>query len=447
MRADMVGHLSGGSAPLEASSLNAPESAALEFLLKLKPPCRVLIAYSGGGDSTGLLFSLASLLRRQPMPGISLAAATVDHGLRSGSAEEAENAGLLCRQFGITHHILTWRGDKPKTGIQAAAREARYRLLAQCARDIGADLLVTAHNLEDQLETHEMRKLRNPDAAGGMSEAVLIDRSIWACRPFLAVRRDDIRDYLVTNHVQWAEDPSNDNVMFERVRVRKSLAPQGAYPDFAGLAGDRKRRADLAAAFLAAHVILHAGRVAEVDLSSFDVREPGGVLALLHLIAFLGGRTHTAGRENAERMRRFAGQREETRLSIERVVLERRKQRLYITRERRSLPELVIAPSDTVVWDSRFRVRNGGGSPVSVWAGAGTQGCLPLLGGDLPADLPGSVRQRALQTEPCASDPASLQVVPIIAQFDRFVPSDLYEVANRLAILGGLAQFPEIATR
>src|SRR5207302_567850 len=98
---------------------------------------RVILAVSGGADSTALM-ALASRWRQARADGPELIAATVDHGLRPGSRAEAEAVGALARRFGVAHELLTWKGDKPATGIEAAAREARYRLLASLAQCRGA---------------------------------------------------------------------------------------------------------------------------------------------------------------------------------------------------------------------------------------------------------------------------------------------------------------------
>ena len=86
-----------------------------------------------------------------------LEAATVDHGLRAESADEARAVAELCERLGVPHRILDWRGAKPKSRIQERAREARYALLGECADAIGADVVVTAHHLDDQAETALLR--------------------------------------------------------------------------------------------------------------------------------------------------------------------------------------------------------------------------------------------------------------------------------------------------
>lgn len=428
-----------GTAPLIASSHTQPEAAARQFLERLKRPSRLLVAYSGGGDSTGLLVALSALL--PSFPGVFLNAATVDHGLRSGSAEEAVQAGELCAALGVPHRVLTWAGAKPRTGIQAAAREARYRLLTEHALREGIDFILTGHNLDDQRETFAMRKARDPDAVGGISEAVLVERSVWVVRPFLNVGRDDIRQYLRQKGIGWIEDPSNDNVAFERVRVRKGLTDAAGdedlddapAPDF-----------DQAAERIRQCMVLHPGLVVEVDLTCLRVDDPAGRIALLSVAALLGGRGHLAGKETAARIIEFLNGADHGRFAAERVVFDRRGDTLFIGREARGLSTLAIAPGRTAVWDNRFHVENTGGSEIAIGADGATG--TPLLP-EPSISLPKSVRRRAMDTLPRVHDGErdALRMRIIIPQFEHFLPAPRLCLANSLANLAGLEHFPSLS--
>ena len=163
---------------------------AKQFLSTFKAPGRLLVAISGGSDSNGLLLALADAIAGGGFSGFSLCACTVDHGLRAQAADEARKVAALCAARGIPHVTRVWRGEKPKTGIQAAARQARYRLLADAAEEIGATCILAGHTADDQAETIAMRQSRSqPDAAGlaGMAGGVLVDRRVWVLRPFLSL--------------------------------------------------------------------------------------------------------------------------------------------------------------------------------------------------------------------------------------------------------------------
>lgn len=428
-----------GSAPPVASSHTQPEAAARHFLERLKQPSRLLVAYSGGGDSTGLLVPLSAL--RPLFPDVSLLAATVDHGLRPGSAEEATKAGELCAALGLPHRVLTWEGIKLRTGVQAAARAARYRLLADHALEENIDFVLTAHNLDDQRETLAMRRARDPEAKGGISEAVLIERAVWVVRPFLDVRREDIRHYLRQKQIGWIEDPSNDNVAFERVRVRRGLAAAARKEDLSNVS---PATFDKAAECVRDCMTLHSGFVAEIDLSRLRTTDPTHRMALLSVAAFLGGRAHLAGKETTARVFEFLDQ-PDGRFAAERVVFDRRRDALFIGREARGLAPLAIAPGETTVWDGRFSFENSGRSEVFIGAGGSDE--ASLLTDPPPASLPKAVRRRALATLPriLGGDRDALRMRIIIPQFEHFLPVSRLALANSLANLGGLEHFPSLS--
>jgi len=143
--------------------LSAEEAKSL-FADLARAPALVL-AVSGGPDSTALLMLAArwcAALKRGPQ----LLAVTVDHGLRAQSAAEANSVKRLARKLGVPHKTLRWTGRKPSTGLQEAARETRYRLLAEAARKTGAQHVVTAHTLDDQAETVMLRLARGSGLSG-----------------------------------------------------------------------------------------------------------------------------------------------------------------------------------------------------------------------------------------------------------------------------------------
>lgn len=180
------------------------------------------IAVSGGSDSMALLWVAVSRARAR---GLTVEAATVDHALRPGSAAEAAEVGAFCRTHGIRHETLRI-GTLSATGnLSGNARVARYEALTGWARRRRLAALATAHTADDQAETVLMRLARRAGAEGlaGIPE----ERSIGAVRvirPTLSLRRDALRAMLTAAGIPWADDPTNDDHRYQRVRARGALA-------------------------------------------------------------------------------------------------------------------------------------------------------------------------------------------------------------------------------
>ena len=184
------------------------------------------VAVSGGPDSMALAFCLrrwAEGLNQAPV----LHFLTVDHGLRSESAEEAENVqavcGTLLGDLG-RHHILRWEGEKPQASLQEAARRARYDLMAGYCAVQGIRCLFLAHHMDDQAETLLFRLAKGSglDGLSGMRPVQAYGDDLMSLRPFLRVGKDELVQTCVGNGVDYVRDPSNENERFARVRLRRS---------------------------------------------------------------------------------------------------------------------------------------------------------------------------------------------------------------------------------
>ena len=183
----------------------------------------LLIAVSGGPNSTALLLMAAEWAARRGKTRIE--AATVDHGLRPESAAEAMSVAALCRRLGLAHHTLVWKGAKPASRLQERAREARYRLLIDCARAIRADALVTAHHADDQAETVLFRLLRGSGVAGlrGM-DAMSARDGVAVARPLIGVKKSDLVAFCRARRARFVDDPSNADPRYARTRLRALIA-------------------------------------------------------------------------------------------------------------------------------------------------------------------------------------------------------------------------------
>lgn len=170
------------------------------------------------------------MLRHGRDLGFPVEAVTVDHGLRREARDEIALVAAFCAARNVPHTVLKWDWDR-SGNLQAEARAARYRLIGRWARDSGVDWVALGHTQDDVAETFLMR-LARASGVDGLSE---MDRRFeregvtWV-RPMMAHGREEWRDYLRRHGIGWAEDASNEDESFDRVKARKvmkALAPLG----------------------------------------------------------------------------------------------------------------------------------------------------------------------------------------------------------------------------
>lgn len=193
----------------------------------------VVVAVSGGADSTGLLLGLNELIERGKLS-LKLTVAHLDHGIREQSKEDADWVKRLASQLG--YPVVVRRIDvqklASKTGdnLEQSARRARYNFLKTTARKVQAELILTAHTLDDQAETVLLRLLRGSAAEGlgGIESVRTLEpgSNLQLGRPLVSwARRGDVEDYCHALRVDFLRDEMNENEEFSRVRVRKQLLP------------------------------------------------------------------------------------------------------------------------------------------------------------------------------------------------------------------------------
>ena len=240
----------------------------------------IVLAVSGGPDSIALMW-LAARWRRALARGPRLIAVTVDHGLRAEAAGEARNVKRLARALALPHRTMRWTGAKPKTGLPAAARAARYGLLARAARESGATHILTAHTRDDQAETLLMRLLRGSGIAGLAAMAPVTEREgVLLARPFLNVSKSQLIATLRKAKVAFADDPTNRDTNFTRPRIRAVM------PLLAAEGGDARNLARLASRLARANAAIEilvdgAERylaLKTLEAKTFDAKAPGAAI-------------------------------------------------------------------------------------------------------------------------------------------------------------------------
>jgi tRNA(Ile)-lysidine synthase len=391
----------------------ARTTAKLNLLEHLKtfvePGRHVAVAVSGGSDSMALLRLCGELARRQHC---SVTALTVDHGLRPGSAAEARQVEAWAQSIGIPHETLRWTGLKPVTGIQAAARAARYDLMAIWCKLNKVDVLLTAHTLDDQAETVAMRRKRSesPRSVAGIWPDMQW-HGIHVLRPLLGFRREELRRHLKSLGQHWIDDPSNENTAFERIRVRRKLGKSGGGPGLAAMAIEAQKSVVQTETDCSAWLQSYA-RQNELGYYRLDNQALGGVPVELgveiikRLIRPVGGPSNVTPREIhnlAEWLRE--GDVGQPRRTLAGFLFARRRKDTACVREwsRIAAESQLITAEGVATWDNRFTIS---APPGSIICPAGRVKGLPR-----PPDLPFYVFA-GLPAVTCPGEPAVLPQFP-----------------------------------
>lgn len=350
---------------MSTGPVSAAEFAALmDRLGPFERPPRLAVAVSGGADSTALAWLANGWARGR---GGDAAAFIVDHGLRAEATAEAALVARRLSRLGLEARILHWQGDKPATGIQDAARQARHRLLAGAAQAEGRLHLLLAHHAGDQAETVLMREMHGSGPLGLAGMSAIVARP-WGrlLRPLLAVSKPRLIATCLAGGLEWVEDPSNHAEKFERVSLRQRLeAGDPALPapavllaeaNVAGLARNAVEAGR--ARLLAASAHLHPEGWAELEPDALLAQGGGAAVDLLAaLLMPIGGDAYPPRRDAvtlalAELMAGRA-------VTLAGCLLRPfRKGRWLLAREpgRFVSPPLSLTPGQGLRWQARFVV-------------------------------------------------------------------------------------------
>ncbi len=379
-------------------------TALAAALVDHDPTAPIIAAVSGGSDSTALLLALADGRAASPeFAKREVLVVTIDHNLRTGSADDAAFVQALAARHGLDAELCVWRGPKPDAGLQAKARKARYAMLiveAERRWPGRQTLILTAHTQEDQAETVLMRLARGSGPAGLAAmvpwRALKGDGDCRLVRPFLDLTRQDLRDYLKLKGETWRDDPSNESEAFERVRWRKladTLAGAGMTSSALATTAKRMARADAALramtdrAFSEIDFNGHGGGFATFDGAAFlTLPDDIASRALTRVLDAFGGAARKAEMAAVEDLcGALASAIRETRSyhsSLGGCLIEfSNEAEVFVFREpgRFHLVEVPAAGADDAIWDERLRLKRASGLPEST--------SIRPLAAATPADL------------------------------------------------------------
>jgi tRNA(Ile)-lysidine synthase len=202
---------------------------------KLKLPFSnetVVVAVSGGADSTALLLALDEL-RNSHKISLTICVAHLDHGIRKSSGKDAKWVSQLAKGLGydvvVGRSKVTEMARTNSENLEQAARRARYEFLARTAKRKAAKYVLTAHTMDDQAETVLLRLMRGSSGLGlgGMEtlRPLARDSKVQLVRPLLWGRRADTEEYCRLRKTTFLIDEMNEDERFARVKVRKQLLP------------------------------------------------------------------------------------------------------------------------------------------------------------------------------------------------------------------------------
>jgi tRNA(Ile)-lysidine synthase len=399
--------------PLRLHELDAAFAAIGGF----EPRPLIAVGVSGGPDSLALMILADRWARERGGEAWGL---IVDHRLRPESASEAAIVAGWLAARGIPNAILVWEGEKPATGIQEAARAARYRLLTGWCAAHGCLHLLTAHHRDDQIETYLIRRRAASGVDGLAGMAVVRElQQQRLVRPLLGVPKARLLAFLEAEGQPYVRDPSNRNPVFERVRLRLEIESAPA-PHPRPLPARGEREAPIApivqrwegegqvlhelrrnaairiardrelSALLARSVSLHLAGFAMLDPSPIAASGELGERALDRVIAVLSGTAYPVRRERLRRLREALADGSARPRTLGGCRFVPWRGRVLALREAaRTGPPLLLEPGRVGMWDQRFAASMPAAAPMPVSIKAlGSEGVAALRGEDMTDDNP-----------------------------------------------------------
>jgi tRNA(Ile)-lysidine synthase len=374
----------------------------------------VAVGISGGPDSMALTLLADRWARRRGGQAWGL---TVDHGLRPESAAEARTVACWLAARGIPHEILPWVGGKPASGIQEAARDARYRLLGEWCRAHFCLHLLTAHHREDQAETYLIRRRAGsgPDGLAAMSAV----RELPHCRlvrPLLSVPRARLAALLAAEGQPFLRDPSNLNPAFERAGLRLGRVLRAdMITETRAYGGRRVAREAALDRLLAGVVALHPAGFAVLDAAALGAVDPETAERLLDRVAAcIGAGGYPARRARLGRLREGLSAQPERGRTLGGCRFVPWRGRILVLRELAAaeVPVRLDRPvwlglKAALLWDRRFAV-----APVPAMARGLTLGYLGQRDAGAPAGSGGGLPPLTHAVLPAFWDERGLASIP-----------------------------------
>ncbi len=327
------------------------------------------LAVSGGGDSMALMHMIASWRDANEITS-DIVILTVDHGLRADSEQESSFVNRAAAALDFEAHVLTLEGLGAGPSLQERARNERYQLMSAFLETRGINVLVTAHTLDDQAETFLMRLARGSGADG---LAVMSERralfGLEIVRPLLSLRRSELREWLASRDVKYFDDPANEDLDFERVRVRNLLNQLEAdglnISRGIGRSAKRLQRVragldEMTTAFIETSCVVNPSGVIALQEEKFrELQAEFQLRVLQRIIKWAGGQSFVRYSKLEQAHTHILGLGAEKFAFGGAIIDGREPGRLLFYREasHHALEEIVVQPGGSAIWDGRIRVQ------------------------------------------------------------------------------------------
>jgi tRNA(Ile)-lysidine synthase len=331
----------------------------------LKSARGLILAVSGGPDSTALMTLAAAWAERPPCLVV-----TIDHGLRPEAAGEAAQVLANAAALGLAAEAARAPRWDSEGNLQDWARRARYRCLVAAARTFGADAIVTAHHRDDQAETFLIRLKRGSGVYGlaAMAADTFVD-GVRLVRPLLDLPREELASVAAASGLPLVDDPSNRDVRFDRTRMRRLLpvlSENGLGAERLAATASALRRAAEAldhyvdALLRDSFVVSRFGSIEGETKALTDAPREIGLRALARLARAAGGGEYTPPLDQLEPLIADLAPPGEARLkrTLAGALVEAADGRLMFRREwgRSGPPSLAVGEDTAIIWDNRFRM-------------------------------------------------------------------------------------------
>jgi len=349
----------------------APRTAAafIKTLNRLKAGSHVALGVSGGGDSLGLLVLAAKASQLKNAPKFSIL--TVDHGLRPEARLEAKRVAAACKEFGLKHVTLKAKEKLSARDIQQQARVLRYALMAAWCAAHKAGALVLAHHQDDQAETILMRLARGSGVNGlsGMAEKQVLATQagdLVLLRPFLKWRGAELKQLARKAGLLAAEDPSNFDRQYERVRWRQALpelAEAGLSVEALSSLADTMRevRTSLDSqlmTWLETHATWHDYGVLCLSSDAYKgFDEPARTRLVAAFVRYFGAHAHPLKRAQIEAFAARPLLAASGGATLGGAQMRWRRDRVFIGRELAACPTRLAIGAKAMLWDNRMSIK------------------------------------------------------------------------------------------